>query len=299
MSSLIRKVLLGVNALMGFLYKFLVDLHIIGIPQLDTNNSSDVIVSLTSYGRRVKTNVVYYTLVSILRQTIQPSHIILWLADDEWNDDTLPLELKSLKGKGVEICYCEDIKSYKKLIPTIKEYPDKDIITIDDDVIYSRDFLKTLLDEHRIYPHDILCTVARKPIFKEGIPCEYSKWGDSLIKPFERGTYGKLLFPVGVGGVLYPVNALHKDVTKAELFMKYCPNADDIWFWICGLRNNTVKRYIIKRGTDISFDSLYQYFHKGSALTHSNNFQNQNDIQINKLFEYYENTISVEEDVID
>lgn len=281
-----RKLCFGINAIIGYIYKFAIDLHLLAIPNL-RNMDNDIVVSLTSYGRRVRTNVVYYTLVSLLRQKTQPDKILLWLAEDEWNDEIIPVKLKRLKEKGVEILYCRDIKSYKKLIPTIKEYPDKDIITIDDDVIYSRNFLKTLLDEHRIYPHDILCTVARKPIFKDGIPCEYSKWGDSLIKPFKKGTYGKLLFPVGVGGVLYPVNTLHKDVTRAELFMKYCPNADDIWFWICGLRNNTIKRYVVKRGTDISFDSLYQYFHKGSALTHTNNFKHQNDEQLKNLFAYY------------
>ena len=119
-----RKLCFGINAIIGYIYKFAIDLHLLAIPNL-RNMDNDIVVSLTSYGRRVRTNVVYYTLVSLLRQKTQPDKILLWLAEDEWNDEIIPVKLKRLKEKGVEILYCRDIKSYKKLIPTIKEYPDK------------------------------------------------------------------------------------------------------------------------------------------------------------------------------
>lgn len=272
---------------MGYLYKYAVDLNFIRIPVLTDEAGSNVIVSLTSYGRRVEKSIVYYTLISLLRQTRQPKKIILWLADDEWNDNSIPLKIRELKSKGIEICYCKDIKSYKKLIPTLKQYPDSTIITVDDDMIYSKDTIETLLNMHIYYPNDIICTVAKKPIIKNGVPCKYSEWEDSSISPFENNYTGTLLFPVGVGGVLYPPGCLHEDVTKEELFMRFCPKADDVWFWFCGLRKETTKRFAIKKGYNLTFDNLYQFFHKGSALTHSNNDHNQNDIQIDMLFEHY------------
>lgn len=281
-----RKLCFGINAIIGYIYKFAIDLHLLSIPNL-RNMDNDIVVSLTSYGRRVRTNVVYYTLVSLLRQKIQPDKIVLWLAEDEWNNELLPSRLKKLKAKGVEICYCKDLKSYKKLIPTLRKYPNSTIITVDDDMIYSKDTIQTLVEEHLKYPREIICTEARKPIIKNGIPQNYNEWDDNQLVPFEDGFSSLLLFPVGVGGVLYPVNSLHNDVTNMELFMKFCPFADDIWFWFCGLRNNTIKRFVIKKERDLSFDNLYQYFHKGSALTHTNNFKHQNDEQLKNLFAYY------------
>lgn len=282
-----RHILLGMYAIQGYIYKSLVDLHIIKIPCLTPKKSAGLIVSLTSYGRRVSTNVVFYSIVSLLRQERQPCRIVLWLADEEWNNNTLPSKLLELEKKGLEIRYCKDIKSYKKLIPSLKENSGLPIVTVDDDVIYSKDTVKIFEKEHQRFPHDILCFVARYPVIKGGIPQGYAEWDDSLITPFKDGMSGRLLFPVGVGGVLYPADALAADVIDEAVFMNCCPSADDIWFWFCGLRNNTTKRYIVKSGKDVSFDALYQYLHRGAALTHSNCALHQNDAQIKRLFEYY------------
>ncbi len=276
------KLELGLLAIIGYLYKLLIDIHVLKIPCLNNEGGADVIVSLTSYGRRVKTNVVYYTLVSLLRQKVQPSKIVLWLAEDEWNDNNIPDKLSSLKEKGIEISYCKDIRSYKKLIPTFTKYPGSNVMTVDDDVIYSSDTLSTMLNTHNNYKEDILCYVSRNPDIIDGLPQGYGHW-----KEFMRNEEGYLLFPVGYGGTFYPKGALHEDVCDERLFMSLCPMADDVWFWFCGIRNKTYKRCIAKKGIDLSFDSLYQYFHKGSALTHSNNQNNQNDVQIRKLFDYY------------
>ena len=54
---------------------------------------------MTSYGRRVEKSVVYYSLVSILRQTVKPDRIILCLDGIKWNDENLPKKLVSLKKK--------------------------------------------------------------------------------------------------------------------------------------------------------------------------------------------------------
>ena len=264
----------------GFLYKWLVDLRILSIPQL--NSSSNLIISLTSYGRRVGKDVVYYTIVSILRQSVQPSKIILWLAEDEWNDSTLSKRLLSLKEKGVLIKYCKDIRSYKKLIPTLKDYPNNDIMTIDDDIIYNKDSIKRVLDTHKRHPNAIISMCTADPIIVNGIPNKYNEW-----KEHSTSACGFLLFPIGYGGIYYPKGCLHSDIMKDELFMELCPAADDIWFWFCGLLNGSEKIFVPKSHTDYSFDALYQYFHKGSALTHSNRLEHANDKQFRDLFEHY------------
>lgn len=277
-----RKIKLIIFAILGYIYKVLVDIYVLKIPVLTEDNGCDAIVSLTSYGRRVSSNVVYYTLVSLLRQNLQPSKIILWLAENEWTDETIPSKLRRLKEKGVEIHYCKDIRSYKKLIPTLQLFPNNTIITVDDDVIYSKDTISALVKEHQKYPRDIICLHAAKIIIEDGIPCHYKTWKD-----MNNRDSGFAIFPIGEGGVIYPNGCLHEDVLIEDLFTQLCPLADDIWFWICGIRNGTNKRVITKSGVNLSYDVLYQHLHKGAALTHNNRFEDSNDIQFKNVFDYY------------
>ena len=74
----------------------------------------------------------------------------------------MPLQLLELKEKGLTIDWYHDIKSYKKLIPTLKKYPEDIIITVDDDAIYTPDLIKELYMEHTKNPQDIQCCRAHK-----------------------------------------------------------------------------------------------------------------------------------------
>ena len=78
----------------------------------------EIIISLTTYSLRIHN--VYIALESLLNQTIKPNRIILWLAEEEFNEANLPISVLRLKERGVEIRFCEDYKSYKKLIPTLR-----------------------------------------------------------------------------------------------------------------------------------------------------------------------------------
>ena len=68
----IYRVWLLLYALLGELYKLLVNLGVLRPHKLSITNENHpkIIVSLTSYGRRV--NTVYYTIISLLRQTLSP-----------------------------------------------------------------------------------------------------------------------------------------------------------------------------------------------------------------------------------
>ena len=278
-----KKLLLGYYSIIGYLYKFLVDIGLVSIPSLSANCENNVIVSITSYGRRVSTSVVYYTLVSILRQSQKPKRIILWLDKLKWSESTLPSRLLSLKKNGVEFILCNDVKSYTKLVPCVKKYPKDIIVTLDDDIIYSSHTIEQLLKAHSLYPNDICCFQALKIQCVNDIPTNYHRWVNYMQSYRGKG----LIFPLGVGGVLYPPNCLHQDVLREDLFLRLCPHADDIWFWLCGLRAGTNVYVIEKKGRDYSFDSLYQYLHKGSALTHTNRSEHQNDNQFLSVMNHY------------
>lgn len=87
--------------------------------------SHDIIVSLSTYGKRIWD--VYLAIESVMQQTYKPNRIILNL-DYLFKDVVLPITIQRQQKRGLEINYCEDIKSFKKLIPTAIKYPDAAII---------------------------------------------------------------------------------------------------------------------------------------------------------------------------
>lgn len=284
---LVQIILALVNCLEGYIFKFKVDIGIIKPIPLANENCDNVIVSLTSFGRRVQKNIVYYTIISILQQKVRPDKIVLWIDELKWNEDNLPKKLRSLRKYGVEISYCEDVRSYTKLVPSLIKYPQSTIITVDDDLIYPDNTLEQLITEHKNYPNDIICLYAKEPIMTNGVPLNYKEW-----KILNESESGKLIFPIGAAGVLYPPRCLHPDTCNKELFIKLSPLADDIWFWFCGLRNNTNKIFIPRKDVSISFYMLYQYLNQGSSLTHANKHQGKNDEQLKNILMYYGVTIN-------
>ncbi|MCH5226497.1 MAG: glycosyltransferase family 2 protein [Muribaculaceae bacterium] len=271
------------NALIGYLIKFLIDIKLVRPYKRKDKRKDDLIVSLTSYGRRVE-GVVYYTLISLLRQTQRPGKIILWLDKTRWNGNNIPNKIKNLYPYGVEVKYCEDIRSYKKLLYSILEYGRKTIITVDDDVIYKPNLIKKLVEAHFLHPRDIISGDARYPVAEKDKFLSYKYW-------INHGNYTekkKYIMPVGESGVLYPPQSLYKDVTNYQLAKQLSPLADDLWFWVMSKLQGTDHIVIGKNKTaGYSFDAIYQFFHKGSALTHTNNGENQNDVQLQAIMDYY------------
>lgn len=185
-----------------------------------------LIVSLTSYRPRFR--YLDLALVSLLDQTIRPDRLILWVAEHEMK--YLPRSVMTLQSAGLEIRGTQDLKSYKKLIPTIARHPDAFIATADDDVFYPRTWLATLCDgqnERSI----ITCHRAHRipPPAPDGL-CAYRDWEWDVLDS-KALTPSSNLLATGVGGVLYPPRSLHSDVTNDEMFMCLCPQADDLWFY--------------------------------------------------------------------
>lgn len=201
-----------------------------------------VIVSLTSFPARIGT--VYITIKSILMQSLKPDMVILWLAREQFpeKEKSLPDNLLALKKYGLKIKWCHDIKSYKKLIPALREFPDDIIVTADDDVYYERHWLKRLYDGYLKAPNYVHCHRITK---------FYIEGGEYKIKlgEFEKYPAPSYLHKLtGVGGVLYPPHSLYGDVIDEDKFKKLAPTNDDIWFWfmaiINGVKINVVKNNI-------------------------------------------------------
>ncbi|MGY6648830.1 hypothetical protein [Wenyingzhuangia sp. IMCC45574] len=201
----------------------------------DANDLTErkLIVSLTTFGKRIRS--VYITLESIARQTHKPDKIILWLAEDEFTIEDIPNSLKKMLARGLEIKFCKDIKSYKKLIYTVRDFPNDIIITIDDDIIYDVEMIEGLYDAHLKYPNCICCH--RSHVIKQdekGKHLPYDLWGksDEVKEP------SLLQFPTGVGGVLYFPGCFDDEFFNEEKFQRVAPSGDDFWFKAMTWKNN-------------------------------------------------------------
>lgn len=201
-----------------------------------------IIASLTTYGSRI--NSVDLTLKTILNQTKKADKIILWLAEDEFNFDNIPKDLLALHINNlIEIKFCKDLKSYKKLIPTLKLYSEEIIITFDDDILYKDDLIEKLYAEHLKFPNTVICGRGHKIRFNINNSLKkYSKW-DRRTQDFSED-YD--ILPTGAGGVLYPPNCFYKDILDESLFSRLAPNADDIWFKAMTLMNNKKSKILFQ-----------------------------------------------------
>ena len=106
-----------------------------------------VIVSLTTYCKRIANIPV--VLDTIFAQTMPPDIVVLNLAIDE----VIPDDVKDyIETHSIEVNRVYDTKVYKKLIPTLKRYPNDCIISIDDDWLYPDGMIEDFMHIHSLYP---------------------------------------------------------------------------------------------------------------------------------------------------
>lgn len=195
-----------------------------------------VIVSLTSFPAAIPYAV--QAVQSVLNGSVLPDKVILYLTFSQFGENEIPQELLNLANDNPRFeirDYPKDIRSYRKLIPTLKDFPEAIIVTIDDDVKYHKDMLRDLLRLHKEFPNAVLAHRAK--LMKPDKP--YRKWrkyrwyhflGKRIHASFRN-------IQTGVGGVLYPPHCLKSEMMDVELFTKLAPTTDDIWFWAAGVAN--------------------------------------------------------------
>lgn len=181
-----------------------------------------VVVSLTSIPSRLKTLDI--TILSLLNQDVLPEKICLWLYKHHpWQ---LPQRLTKLVGAHFEIGYCDIDSSHQKLLPALKAFPKKAIITVDDDVIYPKNFIADLYNGHLAEPDQVVCQYGREISWRNRKLQPYKEW---RFNRYEHKTASNLL-PIGEGGVLYPPGCFNAEVFNDALYQRCAPKADDLWF---------------------------------------------------------------------
>ncbi|WP_375325019.1 zinc-binding alcohol dehydrogenase [Flagellimonas sp. GZD32] len=199
---------------------------------ISNKEKAPVVVSLASIPSRL--NIVHLTIRSILNQTILPEHLILWLHQDLKNQ--VPKKLSVLEGDIFQIRYTDYFSSHRKLVEPLKLFPEKTIITCDDDMMYRDSWLSNILSEHQNNPNTVIANQVRCISYDDsGALLPYKEWKSKT----EKCENPKLTLPIGAGGTLYPSNCLHEQVLDKELFLKLTPKADDLWFKAMSLIKGT------------------------------------------------------------
>jgi len=233
-----------------------------------------LIVSLTSYPARFPTLAL--TLKCLLSQSIRPDVVLLWIARTDL--DRLPPDVVALTADGLIIRPTADLRSFKKIVPALKAYPDAFIAIADDDVFYHRTWLAQLLDGYVSGRREIPCHRAHLiGLTDKGAPLPYLRWRHDA----RSSKISALTFATGVGGALYPPGSLHRDTVRQDLFMALCPASDDAWlFWMARLSGWRFRK-VGGRKTFIPWPGTQRV-----ALQHEN-AGGGNDAQIAALVAHY------------
>lgn len=235
-----------------------------------------IIISLTSFPKRI--NTVWITVETLLRQTIKPDMIILWLAKSQFTKlEELPSNLLKLQERGLTIRFCDDLKSHKKYYYTMKEFPNDLIILADDDMFYPKDTVKKLLDMHKKYPNDICC-ITGQVMNTKLLP---SQWRNPKLN---ENTYHCDNIQIFTGsGSLFPPKSLDSNALNIDLIQELCLYADDLWL--------TYMAY--KKGTKVSCLTPWRAFPitiygtAQNSLWFINAEQGKNDLQWKNINEFF------------
>jgi len=203
--------------------------------------SKKVTVSLTSYPARFPT--IHICIKSLLRQSYKPDRIVLYLGDDS-PEKAVSQNILQLIPFGLEIKHRPDnLKPHKKYIYAMQEYPDDIIITVDDDMMYGKDLILSLISSYQKYPDAVSARRTHKLLGNGEIHTLWTK----EKKPSMQ------LLAGGGGGVLYPPHCLPSVAFDTELVKKLCLDIDDLWLKVMQIMNNVMIVYVHAKGLKANY----------------------------------------------
>ena len=246
----------------------------------DKKRYQKIIVSLTSYPKRIGT--VFLTIETLMRQSVKPDEIILWLAESQFPNGIadLPENLLRLQKRGLTIRFCDDLRSHKKYYYALREYAKELVILADDDMFYPRDTIQKLLKMHKMWPDDICCMTAQ--VMEPGFRSVPSLWRNSRLDEHELQHTDRIQAFTG-SGTLIPPNAIPDEAFDKDVFQRICPHADDLWVTFMAHKNGTK---ITTMRTWRPFP-ICIYGTADGSLYYINGEGKQNNIQWQNLLDYY------------
>lgn len=197
-----------------------------------------IIVSMTTWPPRFA--VAQQAMSAIVEQVKADNlqdrvHLVMVLSEEEACDTktrrTACHLMCQMYEMGVEVIIDRgNIRSHKKLIPTLEKYPNNHILVVDDDNAQCKGWLKTFVDDHNKHPDDIIYGQSLSRVELQGDrivetrePYAYEQTGNVTVnmKPAS-----------GSAGTLYPAHTFTDPrFFDRELFMRLSQTSDETWQW--------------------------------------------------------------------
>lgn len=274
----LRRIWLNSNRIVSFVSYVPYYLHKPVLQKKQSHNPA-LVVSFTTYPDRVW--CLPMVVGSILRQTLLPDEIVLYLSREQFDSLNDPI-LRSIEKQGVRLALVDgDIRSHKKYFYAMQDYTESLIITIDDDIIYDRNMIEDLYQSYLRHPQAVSARRVHNIQFdKDRAVLPYGKW---IIDTKEFvDTEMMTLIPTGCGGVLYPPNCLYKSWNDIDGIIKTCLRADDLWLKVMELLNGTP--VVLAKSNNYKLKHVWGTNMDGLAT--DNVGVNGNDVQLQNICSY-------------
>lgn len=227
------------------------------------------VVFITSYPKRFSS--LFIVLDGLSRGTLKPKRTILFLTKEEIKDfgGNLPPVIRRLERRGVEVLILENnYRVYNKLpvflekdylaeIDAVTPIADDPIITIDDDKL-PPDFMierfQASYEDNKGVVLNFLMQEMRFSLKDDG------QQEVKLGRIYDDSPRMMALIN-GLGGVLYPKNALQSIRARKLDFLQYSPTNDDVWFRFCNIADGIYCKQVLK--TPIRFRQVPFTHHLG------------------------------------
>jgi hypothetical protein len=269
----------------NFILPFFLQKKVVEKRRNQKHDNTPFSVCLTSFPQRI--GRLHLVIYSLLLQDIKPEKIIIYLSKKQFNSlDALPRKLLKTRKFGVTIRLVEeDLRSYKKYYYYLRE-EGKDFIIVDDDIFYPSNTFSSLYKTHLTNPNAVC---ANRCVEIDSSKC-YREWKQITYK---TPTVSINYLPTGCGGVYYPKGSLDLHLAlNDKLFMKLCPDADDIWLNVCAFLNSTA---ICHTGNFIYYIPV---INKNNKTLHSANVgESGNDKKFKLTKDYFINNNNI--DILD
>lgn len=193
------------------------------------------IVSLTTFPKRLPN--LWMVLYCIFRQTVRPAKIVVTLIEEEipGGKESLPSILRYFENKGVEFLFeKENLRPHNKYFYCRQKYPNRDVITIDDDLLYYPNTIERLLRLHKQHPNCVCTNRGTRIIMNGEVFTESRTWP----KVFQYSRPSLDIIGLGYSAVFYPSSFQPSLLYNVHLIKTLSLNTDDLWLKAVEIKEN-------------------------------------------------------------
>lgn len=217
-----------------------------------------IVVSFTSYPARF--DAIPFVIKSLAYQSMKADKIVLYLSKEQC--DGVPPVLNELRKYGLEIKMVSgNMRSHKKYLYALAEYPDDIVITIDDDLVYPRNMIKALYLSYKKFPECVSALmvneIGRMP---DGSLDKYVNWKRVLDRKYHPSN---MLMAMTGAGALYPPHLLCAMTFDTDKIKALCFTADDIWMKFMELKSGVKVVHAINQKTESDTLNYIANFYEG------------------------------------